>query len=188
MRGEVLDRSFVLLWRIGGFWQLFLQDPFDCDTMAHRAPAELTSGAAGAREIHPAGSPKFLFWFRGFARFITTRTTFVSFPPSNLLPLLIAGPIRNIQKEQPTAPSHCITPEYLGSKSEPRYLRPAHPAPANPFLYAPWRTSSHLSENCICVPEPRSNRAPAKNLCAPHRTLARFRSSLYHITYIYIFR
>ena len=186
MRGEVLDRSFVLLWRIGGFWQLFLQDPFDCDTMAHRAPAELTSGAAGAREIHP-DHRNFCF---GFAVSLASshNTTFVSFPPSNLLPLLIAGPVRNIQKEQPTAPSHCITPEYLGSKSEPQYLRPAHPAPANPFLYAPWRTSAHLSENCICVPEPRSNRAPAKNLCELYRTLARFRSSLYHITYIYIFR
>ena len=84
--------------------------------------------------------------------------------PNNLLllPLLITRPVRNIQKEQPTAPSHCSIPplfEYLVSKSEPQYLRPAHPAPANPFLYAPWRTSSHLSENCICVPEPRKQQS-----------------------------
>lgn len=72
---------------------------------------------------------------------------------------------------------------------------PAHtyPAPANPFLYAPWRTSSHLSENCTLrsrTEEATEHPHSSGILCASHPIYIRFRSLqpvsyTVHISYIF---
>ena len=108
--GEVLDLVCFCVWRVGGLLAaVIFQDPFDwTNNGTSRAGRSRSELGRRARPIRNFASNCF-----------QTNTTLAScFPTSfSCSPLLIAGPVCNIQKEQPTAPCVVLSSSFLDIRS-----------------------------------------------------------------------
>ena len=155
-------------WRFGGS---YLQDPFDWKQwpLSKERPARAKFSLPRAFSNHDFGD-------FGFTLLSPTKAS-----PCQLLIVADQSEGRttsSLLAQSVSSLSFLVSAQVLRS---PVSYWPAHtyPAPANPFLYAPWRTSSHLSENCTLrsrTEEATEHQHSSGILCASHPIYIRFRS------------